>query len=180
MNTFTVGGDNQFSFLISYDTEPDWDFVFVELAGRGRTTGSRCPRRTAHQAERHESTGESCPEGWFELHPWLEQYQGADCSGDGLERRLGPVAGLDGVGRSTCRRMRGQRSTVSISYASDWAAQGLGVWVDDIQVPGAAADTDFESGLDGWTVGDPTRDRQRRQPPRLDPDRPTSGSPRAR
>ena len=29
------------------------------------------------------------------------------------------------------------------------------MWVDDVQVPGAPL-TDFESGLDGWTVGDPT------------------------
>jgi hypothetical protein len=49
----------------------------------------------------------------------------------------------------------GQEVTVSISYASDWAVQGLGVWIDDIQVPGAAL-TDFESGLDGWGMGNPT------------------------
>src|SRR6185436_14574785 len=39
---------------------------------------------------------------------------------------------------------------------SDWATQGLGVWVDDVQVPGAPL-TDFENGLDGWTFGDPTQ-----------------------
>jgi hypothetical protein len=37
MKTFTVGGDNQFSFQISYDTEPEWDFVFVELQDEAGT-----------------------------------------------------------------------------------------------------------------------------------------------
>jgi len=45
---------------------------------------------------------------------------------------------------------------VSISYVSDWAVQGLGVWIDDIDAPGTGADTDFESGMAGWVVGDPT------------------------
>ena len=45
---------------------------------------------------------------------------------------------------------------MSISYASDWATQGLGVWIDDIDAPGAAADNGFETDLGTWVVGDPT------------------------
>ena len=46
---------------------------------------------------------------------------------------------------------------VSISYASDWATQGLGVWIDDIDAPGTGANTGFEGGLGTWTIGDPTQ-----------------------
>ena len=46
---------------------------------------------------------------------------------------------------------------MSISYASDWAVQGLGTWVDDIDAPTSApgADTGFETDSGSWIVGDP-------------------------
>ena len=46
----------------------------------------------------------------------------------------------------------GQQVEVSISYASDWATQGLGVFVDDIEVSTGEGTTSFETGMDGWTV----------------------------
>ena len=46
----------------------------------------------------------------------------------------------------------GQQVEVSISYASDWATQGLGVFVDDIEVSTGQGTTSFETGLDGWDV----------------------------
>jgi len=39
---------------------------------------------------------------------------------------------------------------VSISYVSDWASQGLGVFVDDIVVSTGEGSTDFESSDGGW------------------------------
>jgi hypothetical protein len=153
MNTFTVApGEDQLSFFISYDTEPNWDFVFVEAHTVGQDDWVTLPVAGITSSD----TGESCPEGWFELHPWLERYQGADCSGAGWNATSGRSPGweewavdLSGFGSADVE--------VSISYAQDWASQGLGVWIDDIDAPGTAADTDFEaSGMAGWTVGDPT------------------------
>jgi hypothetical protein len=46
----------------------------------------------------------------------------------------------------------GKQVEVSISYASDWASQGLGVFVDDIVVSTGEGTTSFESGLDGWAM----------------------------
>jgi hypothetical protein len=43
---------------------------------------------------------------------------------------------------------------VSISYVSDWATQGLGVFVDDINVSTGEGTTSFESGNDGWQTPD--------------------------
>ena len=154
MKSFTVGGDNQFSFQVSYDTEPEWDFVFVELQDEDGNWVTLPEENGNTQGGTPESTGQSCPEGWFELHPSLERYEGAACTGEGWNAASGRSAGWT-KWEFDLGAYAGQDVMVSISYASDWATQGLGVWVDDVQVPGAPL-TDFESGLDGWTVGDPT------------------------
>ena len=45
---------------------------------------------------------------------------------------------------------------LSIAYASDWATQGLGVFIDDVVLPDGTS-TSFESDLGGWTItGPPT------------------------
>ena len=43
---------------------------------------------------------------------------------------------------------------ISIAYATDWATQGIGVFVDDITLPDGTS-TSFETGLDGWTIAGP-------------------------
>ncbi|HET7236101.1 MAG TPA: M14 family zinc carboxypeptidase, partial [Actinomycetota bacterium] len=155
-------GDTTLEFWISYDTEPNWDFVFVEartpggddyvtlLDGNGHTSNS-----TALDA-----ANGSCPAGWFELHPHLELYQGADCGGsdflaEGWHAASGRSAGWEqwSVDLSP---WAGQDVEVSISYASDWAVQGVGAFVDDIDAPGTTGDATFDASLDGWTVMDGT------------------------
>jgi hypothetical protein len=154
------------SFWVSYNTEQDWDMVFVEehtvgqddwttlqdMSGNGYTT---------------QSTGESCkpengPGGWRTIHPFMDHYQtivGADCepqgttgewwaangnSGDWQNWQV-DLAGPDG-------RFLGHQVEVSITYVSDWATQGLGVFVDDIDVSTGEGTTSFESGSDGWEM----------------------------
>ncbi|HEY3022941.1 MAG TPA: zinc carboxypeptidase, partial [Actinomycetota bacterium] len=152
MNTLTVSpSDDQLSFFISYDTEADWDFVFVEAHTVGQDDWVTLPVADITGS----STGESCTEGWFELHPWLERYQGTDCSGTGWNATSGRSQGWE-EWTVDLSAWHDKQVEVSISYASDWAVQGLGVWVDDIDAPGIIADTDFESGMAGWVVGDPT------------------------
>jgi Zinc carboxypeptidase len=164
MNTFTVpAGDSQLSFFTSYDTEPNWDFLFVELL-QPDGTWITLPE-ASDPSFTSDNTGESCPEGWHELHPWLEQYQGADCGADTDGDGFGNAEGWNAAsGRShgwenwvfDLSAYEGQEVTVSISYASDWAVQGLGVFLDDIDAPGTTADTDFEAaGMAGWEPGNP-------------------------
>ena len=43
---------------------------------------------------------------------------------------------------------------MSITYVSDWAFQGLGVFVDDIEVSTGEGTTAFESGDGGWAPPD--------------------------
>ena len=64
----------------------------------------------------------------------------------------------------------GQQVEVSITYASDWGTQGLGVFVDDIVVSTGEGSTSFETGLDGWVVTGAAAG-QRGQREQLDPHR---------
>ena len=66
-----AGGGN-LTFWTSYDTEADWDFLTVEARTAGGDNWTTLPDANGHTTQ---STGESCPEGWFELHPFLERYQ---------------------------------------------------------------------------------------------------------
>jgi Zinc carboxypeptidase len=151
MRSFTVpagGGDMTFRF--SYDTEPDWDFVFVEIHDIAADTWVTAPDQNGHT---NNSTGQSCPAGWFELHPWLEQYQGADCSGAGWNAHSGRSAGWE-PWSIDLDAYAGKNIEISISYASDWAVQGLGAFVDTVQLPGEPLES-FETGIGAWTTPGP-------------------------
>ncbi|MGH3029574.1 MAG: M14 family zinc carboxypeptidase [Gaiellaceae bacterium] len=158
MRTISVpAGGATLTFRTSYDTEFDWDFLFVEAHTVSQDDWTTLPDANGHT---NSDTGSSCPAGWFELHPWLERYQGSDCSG------ANPTTGGEWnahSGRSDgweewqidLSPYAGQQVEVAISYASDWAVQGLGAFVDDIQVSTGEGTTSFETGMDGWTVPGP-------------------------
>jgi hypothetical protein len=145
------------TFRFSYDTEPAWDFAFVEAHTVGQDDWTTLPDGNGHTTS---NTGESCPAGWFELHPWLERYQGADCSGAN--------AATGGEWNATSGRSAGWEEwsidlsdyagsevELAISYASDWAVQGLGAFVDQIEVSTGEGTTSFEEDddpMDGWEV----------------------------
>jgi hypothetical protein len=145
------------TFRFSYDTEVDWDFVFVEAHTVGQDDWTTLPDANGHTGN---DTGESCPAGWFELHPWLERYQGFDCSGSNPDTggewnaNSGRSAGWE-EWQIDLSAYAGSQVEVSISYASDWAVQGLGAFVDQIEVSTGEGSTSFEEDadpMDGWTV----------------------------
>jgi hypothetical protein len=153
------GDPASLSFRFSYDTEPAWDFAFVEAHTVGQDDWTTLPEASGITST---STGDSCAEGWHELHPWLARYQGADCSG------TGPNGGQWNAtsGRSQgwedwtidLSAYAGSQVEVSISYASDWSVQGLGAFVDAIEVSTGEGSTSFEEGDDpmaGWTIAGP-------------------------
>jgi hypothetical protein len=167
--TVPADGDADMSFWTSYNTEQDWDMVFVEE----HTVGSDDDWTTLEDLNGNttQSTGESCkpengPGGWRTIHPFMDHYQTIvdnDCipegttgewwaangnSGDWQQWHV-DLAGPDG-------RFVGHQVEVSITYVSDWATQGLGVFIDEISItadglsqPGT---TSFESGNDGWQM----------------------------
>ncbi len=158
-----AGGGN-LSFWISRDTEPDWDFVFVEAHTVGQDDWTTLPDANGHTSQ---STGPndpdlaSCPAGWRDLHPWLDHYQTLN-----PDNSCAPT-GTTGVWNAASGRSQGweqwsiglgayagKQVEVSIAYASDWSFQGLGTFVDDITLP-TGESTSFETDLGGWTVTGP-------------------------
>jgi Zinc carboxypeptidase len=141
------------TFRTSYDTEPAWDFVFVEAHTVGQDDWVTLPDASV-PSKTSNDTGESCPAGWHELHPWLERYQGADCSGAGWNAASGRSDGWE-EWKIDLSAYAGRRVELSISYASDWAVQGLGTFLDKVEMSTGDGSTSFETGLDGWTVAGP-------------------------
>jgi hypothetical protein len=158
-----VGGGN-LSFWISRDTEPDWDFTFVEAHTVGQDDWTTLPDANGHTSQ---STGPndpdlaSCPAGWRELHPWLDHYQTFDGTG------ACTPTGTTGVWNAASGRSNGweqwsinlnayagKQVEISIAYASDWSVQGLGAFVDDVALS-TGETTSFETSLDGWTATGP-------------------------
>ena len=160
MKTFTVpaGGGNM-TFWTSFNTEADWDHLFVEIHTVGQNNWTTLPDANGHTTQ---ATGSPCPQdtsgGWRTLHPWLDHYQTqvgtSSCVPTGTTGAWNAASG-DSHGwqqwRLNLAAYAGQQVEVSISYASDWASQGLGVFVDDIVLPDGTS-TSFETGLDGWTM----------------------------
>jgi hypothetical protein len=155
-----AGGGN-LSFWISRDTEPDWDFVFVEAHTVGQTDWTTLPDANGHTSQ---STGPndpdeaSCPAGWRELHPWLDHYQTLNTDGSCSPK------GTTGVWNAASGRSSGweqwsidlgayagKQVEISIAYASDWSVQGLGAFVDDVALS-TGETTSFETGFDGWAA----------------------------
>jgi Zinc carboxypeptidase/Immune inhibitor A-like, MAM domain len=153
-------GGATMSFWTSYDTEADWDHVFVEAHTVGQDNWTTLPDLNGHTSQ---ATGESCKSensgGWRTLHPHLDHYQTqtgpSTCDPTGTTGTWNAASGNSGGWQQwevDLSGFPGQQVEVSISYASDWATQGLGVFVDDIEVSTGEGTTSFETGLDGWTV----------------------------
>jgi Zinc carboxypeptidase/Immune inhibitor A-like, MAM domain len=160
--TITVpAGGATMSFWTSYDTEIDWDHVFVEAHTVGQENWTTLPDLNGHTSQ---ATGESCKQensgGWRTLHPHLDHYQTqtgpSTCSPTGTTGAWHAASGNSAGWQQwevDLSAYAGQQVEVSISYASDWATQGLGVFVDDIEVSTGEGTTSFEEGgLDGWTI----------------------------
>jgi hypothetical protein len=149
-------GGASLSFWVSHDTEEAWDHVFVEAHTVGQDDWTTLPDSNGHTST---STGDSCPEGWRELHPFLDHYQtlNADntCSPTGTTGTWNADSGNSGgwVQWSVdLSAYAGSQVEISIAYVSDWSIQGLGTFVDDIVVSTGEGTTSFETGMDGWTA----------------------------
>jgi Zinc carboxypeptidase len=156
--TFTVPAGGSLDFWVSHDTEPEWDFFFVEAHTVGQDNWTTLPDQNGHTSQ---DTGESCPAGWHsspdEIHPFLTHYQtlNADgtCSPTGTTGSWNASTGNTGGWQNwhvDLSAYAGQTIEVSLTYVSDWASQGLGVFLDDVTDP--TGTTSFESDLGGWIV----------------------------
>ncbi|MFF4878507.1 M14 family zinc carboxypeptidase [Micromonospora sp. NPDC000668] len=155
----TGASSGELRFFTSYDLEENWDFLFVEAHEVGTDTWTTLPDANGKTGT---VTGDSCAGGWDELHPFITHYQGADCSPTGSTGSWNAATGASGGWKEFVVDLSGyagKQVELSISYASDWGTQGLGVFLDDARVlvdGSAVAETSFESAdLGGWTVAGP-------------------------
>lgn len=147
------------TFWTSYDTESDWDHLFVEAHTPGQDNWTTLPDANGHTTT---APGESCAAGWVDLHPQLAHYQTWDgdtaCTSAGTTGSWNAATGNSGGWQQwsiDLSAYAGQSVEVSIAYASDWATQGLGVFVDDITLPDGTG-TSFENAdTGGWSVTGP-------------------------
>ena len=152
-------GGSQLSFWVTRETEPDWDYLFVEAHPVGSDDWTTLPDLNGHTSD---ATGNSCPVGWQAIHPFLAHYQTVNddgsCTPTGTTGEWNAASGAsDGYEQWAVdlSDYAGTDVEISISYASDDTVQGNGVFVDDIAVssgPGATSFEDDGNTFDGWTV----------------------------
>ena len=154
--TISVPAGATMSFWVSANTEEHWDFVFVEAHTVGADDWTTLPDLNGHTSP---DTGDSCPSGWHELHPFLARYQTWDgvamCTPTGTTGTWNAFSGASGgwqQWRVDLSAYAGKQVELSIAYVSDWSTQGLGTFVDDIEVSTGEGSTSFETGMDGWTA----------------------------
>ncbi len=160
------------SFQISYDTETDYDYVFVEATRWAPRDWTTLPAKLDDGTDATStSTGFSCERGtpngsdWQSLHPFLAHYQtvAADgtCTPTGSSGSWNGATGNSGGWQHwtvDLSAFAGKNVELSITYASDPAVQGLGVFVDDAKITADGAtvsETSFEGDEGGWTMPDP-------------------------
>jgi hypothetical protein len=146
------------TFWTSYDTEPAWDHLFVEARTPGGDDWTTLPDANGHTTT---AIGQSCPAGWVTLHPHLAHYQTFDgvgaCTATGTSGAWNAASGNSAGWQQWSINLSayaGKSVEISIAYASDWASQGIGVFLDDITLPDGTS-TSFETGLDGWAIAGP-------------------------
>jgi hypothetical protein len=155
-------------FKISYDTENTFDYVVVEAHTVGQDDWTTLEE---NDGGTEADVGQSCDINWDTLHPFLTHYQtninksqdaeDADCTPDGTEGTP-PGHWFGATGNSAgwqdwsfdLSAYAGKQVEVAISYIQDFAADGLGVFVDNVAVSKDGTQTelaDFESDTGGWT-----------------------------
>lgn len=151
--TFTLPtGTPSLKFWLSYDIETDWDYAFVEIREVGTDVWTTLPDINGLTAN---GTGESCTSGWVEeIHPFLAHYMDEGCNPEGSTGEWNAFTGNSGGWQQVemdLTAYAGKTVEIHISYATDWATQNLGVFVDDIELSGHPLE-DFETGMGAWSV----------------------------
>lgn len=151
--TFTLpAGSPSLKFWTSYDIETNWDFAFVEVSAAGTDTWTTLPDVNGLTTT---NTGLSCAAGWVDqIHAFLAHYMDAACNPSGTTGSWHAFTGNSGGWHQVevdLSAYAGQTVELHISYATDWATQGLGVFVDDVELSGYPLE-DFEAGLGAWSV----------------------------
>ena len=148
-------GGGSMTFWTSYDTEPAWDHLFVEARTPGGDDWTTLPDANGHTttspARAAPRAGSSCIRSSRTTRPGMASAHAPEVGTTGAwNAASGNSAGWQqwSVDLSA---YAGGNVEISIAYASDWASQGIGVFIDDIALPDGTS-TSFETGLDGWAI----------------------------
>ena len=161
----------ELAFKISFDTEAEYDFVFVEARSVGGSDWKTLPDLNGHTGT---SVGVGCTESsdyWLSAHPHLREYivRSADpTTPGGSTYACGPTspgswnaATGNSAGFQDWRielanaDFAADQIEVSIVSQTDPGTLGIGAFVDDASIASGAdtlSSTSFETGLDGWSV----------------------------
>ena len=164
----TSGQPADLSFFTSYNTEQDWDYVFVEARTQNADGTFNNDWTTLPDANGHTSndTGASCPSGWSqELHHHLQHYTTFDPAGAGSCTPTGSTGTWNAASGNSggwnewkinLSQYFGKKVEISIVYATDWGTLTVpGMLVDDtkVTVNGVTThQTDFEADQGGWEI----------------------------
>ena len=150
----------ELSFWVDYEIEEGWDYMFVEAHTVGEDDWTTLPDLNGNTSQ---DTGFTCP-GWQDFHPFLLHYQDGDCSPVGTSGEWwAATSSSDGYEQWAVdlAAYAGQDVEVSITYATDFSVQALGIVLDDIVVSTGEGTTSFEEDgdvLDGWIAPGPPED----------------------
>ena len=129
-------------FQISYDTEQDYDYVFVEAHTVGQDDWTTLPDKNGHTTN---VVGGSCDIDWDTVHPFLSTTRPTRRR-PRLHQRRRPSAppargtpppatpAASRTGRSTCAPTRASRSRSRSPTRRTSRCSGLGVFLDALQV----------------------------------------------
>lgn len=146
---------------LSFDTEADYDHVIVEAHTVGADDWTTLPEAGGRTTT---DVPADCEQGFLLTeHPFLGHYltQGDPCTNTGTTGSWNALSGSSGGWQQMSFDLSayaGKQVEVSISYVTDPATGGVGVFVDDtsIVVGGQATQAEgFEAGLGAWTLPGP-------------------------
>jgi bacillopeptidase F (M6 metalloprotease family) len=161
----TAASQPDLKFKVSYDTEAGSDYLSVEARTAGGEDWTTLPDKNGNTSQ---DTGAGCPDDnpfWLQENPFLTHYitrsgsTGAfECAPTGTSGQWNAATGNSAGFQDwdiDLSAYAGKQVEVSITYASDPASQGLGVFVDAASVTAGGTtltSTSFETDAGGWTV----------------------------
>ncbi|GGK24774.1 zinc carboxypeptidase [Pilimelia terevasa] len=144
----------ELAFQLSHDTEPRYDYVFVEAHEVGTDNWTTLPERTGRTST---DAGLGCDGNIQRLHPHVLHYL-TGCTPKGTTGEWHAVSGGSGGWQPMAfdlSRYAGKRVEVSVTAMTDGGTEGIGVFVDQARVSvggQVVADTSFEADFGGWAT----------------------------
>jgi hypothetical protein len=162
--TFTVpAGGGELSFWVRRETEPSWDFFFVEARPAGTEQWTTLRDLNGHNAQ--DTLGACSGLGglYAQVAAYVDVVDG-ECVPEGTTGEWWAASGSsEGYEqwRVDLTPYAGRTVEIALTQASDDLYQHAGVEVDDVAGPGGQGSTSFEADgnvLDGWAVSGPPAD----------------------